>query len=108
MALLGARRLRTIDQPTRPDACAAGRPVVEQTKPLSAPVAPRANEQRPQCPARKSLCRHADPVLDPAVIETNERCLRFRPNVAMRPQRRSFDHRQIVDRALHGGRKYRH
>ena len=101
MALLGAHRLRTIDQPARPDALATSRPVVEQTKPLSAPMAPRANEQRPHCAARKRLCRHADLVLDPAVIETNERRLRFRPNVAMRPQCRSLDHRQIVDRALH-------
>jgi hypothetical protein len=67
-----ARRLRTINQPTRPDARAAGRLVAEQTKPLRPPMAPRANEQRPHCPARKRLCRHADLELDSAVIETNE------------------------------------
>ena len=99
MALLGAHRLRTINQPARPDARATRRNAIEQPKPLSAPVAPRANEHRPHCAARKRLCRHADLVLDPAVIETNERRLRFRPNVTMHPQGRSLDHRQIVDRA---------
>ena len=108
MALLGAHRLRTIDQPARPHALAAGRPVVEQTKPLRPPMASRANEQRPRCATRKRLRRHADLVLDPAVVEPNERRLRLRPNVALRPQCRGLDHRQIVDRELHVRKNYRH
>ena len=47
MALLGAHRLRAIDQPARPDALATGRLVVEQTKPLRAPAASWAYEHRP-------------------------------------------------------------
>ena len=55
MALFSACRLRAIDQSARPDALATGRPVVEQTKPLRAAKAPRANEHRPRCAARNAL-----------------------------------------------------
>jgi hypothetical protein len=48
MALLGAHRLRAIDQPSRSDALATSRPSVEQPKPLGATAAPRANKHRPK------------------------------------------------------------
>ena len=58
MPRLGAHRLRTIDQPTRPDAFAAGGLVVEQPKPLRRSIAPWACEPRPEadrkCPDRVS------------------------------------------------------
>ena len=108
MAFFGAHRLRAIDQTTRPNARATGRVIIEQTKPLGAAITPRADEQRPDRAAGKRLRSYADLVLDPDATETNERRVRFRPNVAMRPQCRSLDHRQIVDRALHGGRQYRY
>src|ERR1700722_7004530 len=106
MALLSACRLRAVDQTARSDTRATRRNAIEQPKPLSARVTLRADEHRPHCPARERLCRYADLVVDLTVIKTNERRLRFRPNVAMRPQCRSLDHRQIVDRELHEGRKY--
>jgi hypothetical protein len=48
MALFSTYRLRTIDQPARPDALTTGGPVVEQTKPPRPPSTPRADEQRPR------------------------------------------------------------
>jgi hypothetical protein len=53
MALFSTCRLRTIDQPARPDALATGGPVVEQTKPLRPPSTPWADEQRPRSAHRR-------------------------------------------------------
>ena len=84
MALLGAHRLRAIDQPARPDALAAGRPVVEQTKPLRAAATPRAYEHRPKAAVPKAPHLDADLILDPIVAEPDARRLRVPPDFAPR------------------------
>jgi hypothetical protein len=101
MALLGARRLRAIDQPARPDALAAGGPVVEQTKPLRAATAPWAREHRPKAAVPEAPHLDADLVLDLIVAKPDARRLRVPPNLAKRHQRRHANQRQIIDRALH-------
>ena len=42
----------------------------------------------------------------PPCHRNGARRLRFRPNVAMRPQCRGLDHRQIIDRSPHGAKNY--
>ena len=101
MALLGADGLRTIDQPARPDAFDTRRLTIEQAKPLRAPAAPRAYEQRPKAAAGSAQRPDADLVFDPIVAEPDARRLRVPLDVAQRHQSRRANHRQIVDRALH-------
>jgi hypothetical protein len=101
MALLGADRLGTINQPARPDACAAGGPVVEQTKPLRAAATPRANKHRPEAAVPEAPDPDTYLVLDPIIDEPDSRGLRVPPNLAKCHQGRHANHRQIVDRALH-------
>jgi len=84
MALLGAHRLRTIDQPARPDALATGRPVVEQAKPLGAPAAPRACEHGPKAAVPEAPQPDADLVFDAVVAEPEKHRLRVPPNFAQR------------------------
>ena len=61
MALLGAHRLRAIDQPARPDARATRRNAIEKTKPLGAPAAPRAYKYRPKAAVPEAPQRDDDP-----------------------------------------------
>jgi hypothetical protein len=101
MALLGAHRLRAIDQPARPDALAASRLAIEQTKPLRAAATPRANEHRPEAAVWKRPYSDADLVLDSTVSEPDARRLCVPPDLAERHQSRHSNQRQIIDRALH-------
>jgi hypothetical protein len=101
MALLGARRLRAIDQPARPDALAAGGPVVEQTKPLRAATAPWAREHRPKAAVPEAPQPDADLIFDAVVAEPDASRLRIPPNLAKRHQPPHANRGQIVDRALH-------
>ena len=105
MALLGAHRLRTIDQPARPDAPSTGRLVVDQTKPLGAPSAPWAYKHRPKAAVPEGPQPDADLIFDPIFAEQDARCLCVPPNVAERDHCRHANLRQIVDRALHGAVK---
>jgi hypothetical protein len=101
VALLGAHRLRTIDQPARPDALAAGRLIVEQPKPLGAPVASRAYEHRPKAAVPEAPQPDADLIFDPIVAKPDARRLCVPSDLAQRHQGRHANQRQIIDRARH-------
>ena len=101
MALLGTHRLRAIDQPSRPDALAAGRLAVEQPKSLRPSVTPRAHELRPEATVCELPHSHADPIFDAIVTESGKRRYSAARDVALRYKGRDANHRQIVDRALH-------
>jgi hypothetical protein len=60
VAFLGAHRLRTIDQPARPDAPATRGLPVDQPKPLGASAASRAYEHRPKAAVWELPHPHAD------------------------------------------------
>ena len=84
MALLGAHRLRAIDQPARPDALATGRLVVDQAQPLGTAATPRANKHRPEAAVPEAPQRDADLIFDAVVAEPDARGLRVPPNLAER------------------------
>ena len=101
MSILGAHRLRTIDQPARPNAPATSGLAVEQPKPLRAPVAPWAYEARPEAAVLEVPHPHADLVFDAIVAKPDKRRHSAARDVAVRHEGRYSNHRQIVDRALH-------
>ena len=101
MTLLGAHRLRTINQPARPDARATGRPVIEQPKPLRTSAAPRAYEPRPEAAVWELRHPHADLVFDAIVAKPDKRRHSAARDIAVRHKGRYSNHRQIVDCAPH-------
>jgi hypothetical protein len=105
MSLLGACRLRTINQAARPNALAAGRNVIEKSKPLGVAAAPRADKLHPEPTGREPTCPHTDPVFDPIVTEPDQRRLIAAGDFAAGNKRRNFDHRQIIDREPHKAEK---
>jgi hypothetical protein len=101
MALLGAHRLRAIDQPARPDARATRRNAIEKTKPLGAPAAPRAYKHRPKAAVPEAPQRDDDLIFDAVVAEPDARRLCVPLNLAQRHQGRHANQGQIIDRAFH-------
>ena len=59
MTILGGGKFYTVPKPAHPDALAASGPIVEQTKPLRAAAAARADQHRPEAAIPEAP--HPDP-----------------------------------------------
>ena len=106
MSILGGGGLHTIPQSARPDALAAGRPIVEQPKPLRAAATPRAHKHRPEAAVPEGPRPDADPVFDAVVTELDKRRPSITPDVAVRHQRGHANERQIFNSGPHAAETY--
>jgi hypothetical protein len=101
MTILGGGGLHTVPQSARPDALAAGGPVVQQPKSLRAAATPRANKHRPEAAAWKRPHPDADPVFDAVVAKPDKRRHSIAPDVTVRHEGRHANQRQIFNSGPH-------